>query len=99
MQELKAIQEAALISKHHCQPAKRLQYEWPFGIDLIIQAFKADRAGKVMSFFLYQFDRTAHTFEQVILGGHGIGTRDPKNLEAILSTQFDGQSRLPTMLA
>ena len=29
-------------------------------------------------------------FEHVILGGRGIGTVDPENIEAILSTQFHG---------
>lgn len=125
--------EFALINKTQCQAPKRLQYDWPFGIDLvrtlrsqflqglclpraiyhvilkipstetrevltsplyaqIIQAFSADRAGKILSFFLHQFERTANTFEQIILGGRGIGTQDPENIEAILSTQFHGQS-------
>lgn len=36
-------------------------------------------------------ERTGDTFEQVILGARGIDTRDPKNIEAILSTQFNGK--------
>lgn len=37
------------------------------------------------------FDITGNTFEQQLLGGRGFITIDPKNVEAILSNNFDGK--------
>lgn len=41
-------------------------------------------------------DRTGNTFEQQLLGGRGFVTIDPKNVEAILSSNFDGKPEDPT---
>ena len=81
--------EAELISKHNCKDPVRLYYKWPLAIDLMVEAFKADQAGAIMAFFLSIIERTGTTFEQILLGSRGIDTIDPKNLEAVLSTQFD----------
>lgn len=43
-----------------------------------------------MALFLYHFRLWGDTLEQVFLGTRALGTIDPRNLEAMLSTQFDG---------
>lgn len=58
-----------------------------------MKGFNANQAGMILSFFTSLIEETGVTFEQIILGGRGVGTIDPKNIEAILSTQFDGKSR------
>ncbi|KAF2716591.1 putative cytochrome P450 alkane hydroxylase [Polychaeton citri CBS 116435] len=89
------IQRAALTNKddeiYHrqdCRAPTRLRSRWPLALDLITQAFKADRAHEILHFFLELIQQTGKTFEQVLLGARGIDTIDPLNIEAILNSQF-----------
>ncbi len=66
-------------------------FRWPLAIDIIVEAFRADKQGLILEFFLRIVSRTGNTFEQRILGARGIDTQDPQNIEAILSTQFNGR--------
>ncbi len=43
-----------------------------------------------MALFMYHFRLWGDTLEQVFLGTRALGTIDPRNLEALLSTQFNG---------
>ena len=88
---LSSLQEHALVSGSHCKRPPRLHYRWPLALDLFVEVFQADRAGNVLSFFVSIVERTGNTFEQLLLGTRGIGTRDPENIEAVLSTQFNGK--------
>jgi len=81
--------EAELITKHNCKDPVRMYFKWPLALDLLVEAFKADQAGAILGFFQSIVERTGTTFEQVLLGNRGINTVDPKNIEAVLSTQFD----------
>jgi hypothetical protein len=74
-----------------CRPPARLNFRWPLAIDLIVEAFSADKQGLILEFFVKIVSQTDNTFEQVILGGRGIDTQDPENIEAILSSQFNGK--------
>ncbi|MCJ1392480.1 hypothetical protein MMC18_005347 [Xylographa bjoerkii] len=89
--ELNPPQEDALISSSKCKLPPRLRYRWPFGLDLFVEVFKADRAGNILGVFVSIVERTGNTFEQVLLGGRGVNTNDPENIEAVLSTQFSGK--------
>ena len=80
-----------LVAQNKCRPPARLKYQWPLGIDLLIEAFKADRVDRILDFFVSLVERTGTTFEQVILGARGIDTIDPENIEAVLHTQFNGK--------
>ena len=84
------------MAQHKCQPPARLKYRWPFGVDLLVEAFKADRLDQILTFFVSIVARTGTTFEQVILGARGIDTVDPENVEAILHTQFSGTDYIGT---
>ena len=88
---LSPLQEDALVSASRCKRPPRLRYRWPFALDLFVEVFQADRAGNVLSLFVSVVERTGNTFEQLLLGTRGIGTRDPENIEAVLSTQFNGK--------
>ena len=83
-------QEDQFVSKNNCQSPATLKYSWPLGIDLLSEAFAADRTGTILDFFVTIVKRTGNTFEQIILGARGIDTVDPRNIEAVLSTQFSG---------
>ena len=72
----------------------RLAFRWPLAVDVIAEAIRTDRMGRLLSFFQSLVNETGNTFEQVLLGARGIDTQDPSNLEAILSTQFSSRERL-----
>lgn len=76
--------------QHGCQPPNRLLNEFPLGLDRLHQIFSADANNRLMALFLYHFRLWGDTLEQVFLGTRALGTIDPQNLEAILSTQFNG---------
>jgi hypothetical protein len=44
-----------------------------------------------MELFLFHFRQTGSTLEQVFLGTKAFGTIEPANMEAILSTNFNGK--------
>jgi hypothetical protein len=53
--------------------------------------FRAGREKKLLAFFTEHFNQLSPTAEVKILGGIGYVTQDPENIEALLSTQFQGQ--------
>ncbi len=77
--------------RHGCLPPARLKNELPLGVDRLSQIFQADADNKLMALFLWHFRHWGDTLEQVFLGTRAFGTIDPRNLEAILSTQFAGE--------
>jgi hypothetical protein len=44
-----------------------------------------------MELFLWHFRRWGNTLDQAFLGTQAFGTIDPLNLQAVLSTKFDGK--------
>lgn len=60
------------------------------GLDMLAKALKYARAMQILQFFLDVVDENGTTFEQVLLGARGIDTVAPENIEAVLSTKFDG---------
>ena len=84
-------QDASLKAQSNYADPATLVYHWPFALDLLLEARRADQAGSILNFFLALMRRTGDTFEQILLGARGIDTHDPENLEAILSTQFQSQ--------
>lgn len=66
-------------------------YEWPFALDMLIKIIKGDREMRLLSLIKECCDKTGNTFEQQLLGGRGFVTIDPRNVEAILSSNFEGE--------
>jgi len=46
--------------------------------------------GRILRFFTTLINTVPPTFEQKLFGISGIDTVDPKNIEAVLGTQFTG---------
>lgn len=84
--------------RHGCLPAPRLKNGWPLRVDRLIQIWTADAHQHLIDLFLFHFDDVGNTLEQIFLGTRAFGTIDPVNLEAMLSTNFNGLSALcPTV--
>lgn len=82
------------MKEHRCQQAPRLTVRWPLGLDLLVGAFSADREGRLLDFFVSLIEENGINFDQIIFGSRAFGTVDPRNIEAILSTQFRGKIAL-----
>lgn len=79
---------ALYAKKFHCQPLKTLPFRWPLALDLLWQAYNHAMEGRILRFFTMLIAPLPPTFEQRLLGISGIDTVDPKNIEAVLATQF-----------
>ncbi|KAL9109660.1 MAG: hypothetical protein Q9227_005698 [Pyrenula ochraceoflavens] len=75
--------------QHGCEPLKTWNAKWPMGLDLFVKAFRYAKAEQILRFFLDVVERSGTTFEQNLLGARGIDTVEPRNIEALLSTQFN----------
>ena len=69
-----------------------LSYKWPLALDIVKRGFQAGREKRLLSLFTEYFEQLGSTVELTILGGIGFATMDPENVEAVLSTHFDGTS-------
>ena len=69
---------------------------WPLGLNHLFRAFRLASKGRILALFVEIVDEMeVSTFEQRLLGSRGINTVDPKNIEAILSSQFQGMLDMP----
>lgn len=87
---------AALAARHHarrekalgCQPVPDVT-QYPGGIEQRIRLLRADRRGEVPLEIVAMYREAAHaTFKHTFLGRTTINTTDPKNVQALLATQF-----------
>lgn len=81
-----------------CQPAFERSYRLPLALDLTWQTIRADRDNVVPTFFQELSKEVGRpTWAQNSLGTMVYVTTDPKNIQAILATQFNdfeiGQQR------
>lgn len=73
-----------------CQPAFQRPYNLPFGIDMALRLIKADKEQRVPDEVERVYHEVGHdTFEQNFLGTPNFVTFDPKNIQALLATQFN----------
>lgn len=80
----------AIAKQHGCLPPPLLENQRPMGVDRLEQIFRANSESRLMELFLFHFHQTGYTLKQVFLLTPAYGTVDPTNLEAILSTKFEG---------
>ena len=82
---------AAIARRLGCQPAPYRASKYPFGIDSILRALQADRDKLFMDMLSDIFHELGDppTFSQSIAGSVTFMTMDPKNIQAILATQFN----------
>lgn len=72
-----------------CLPATYAQQRDPiFGLDFVLQLFKALRNDRRNVSFRALFQKYGHTFQVKSWGGNKIFTVEPKNLQSVLATDF-----------
>jgi len=84
-------QDAETLGKQHrCLSPPLLKNQRPLGVDRLEQIFRANAESRLMELFKFHFRQTGNTLKQIFLLTPAYGTIDPENLEAILSTKFQG---------
>lgn len=83
--------ESRFAAENGCLPPKTWNSRWPLGLDMLAKAIKYARTMQILQFFLDVVDDNGTTFVQELLGATGIDTVDPENIEAVLSTNFEGK--------
>lgn len=78
-----------------CQPPPPIQRTGLFGINIVRNLLKADKECRFPIHLKERAEaacknegKSLHTFHQIILGSPSIFTSDPKNIQAVLATQF-----------
>ena len=73
-----------------CKPAFQRPYKYPFGIDMATRVMKADKL-QIVPDEMHQIflELGKSTWEMNFLGTMVFVTSDPKNIQAILATQFN----------
>ncbi|MCJ1405290.1 hypothetical protein MMC11_008517 [Xylographa trunciseda] len=80
---------AAEAKRLGCKRPPMLPNRLPYGIDRVREALRADKAQQFVLMITKRFDDLAVlTFENKVMGIAGFMTADPKNIQAILATQF-----------
>ena len=69
---------------------EKIPFKWPYSLDLVKQTWDANADQRLLAFYQQFFDQLGPNLEQTLLGGIGYVTIDPKNIEALLSTKFQG---------
>jgi hypothetical protein len=88
---LAAHRHAQHAAKLGCKPPQRSPCTLPLGIDVLQRIMQADREKRVPDMFLEVYKELGRpsTWVQCFLGTDAFITVDPKNIQAILATQFD----------
>ncbi|KAJ5168657.1 uncharacterized protein N7482_004251 [Penicillium canariense] len=82
-----------------CKPIPLEPTRWPFGIDVLLRLLEADRQERTPDFIVERYNAMGprYTWRTRMLGSEHYTTADPKNIQAILATQFNdfgmGQAR------
>ena len=78
-------------ARHGCQPmGERIPYRWPLALDLLKEQYDANKDKHLFASQTKYFDKYGPNFAFTLLGNQGLLTFDPKNVEAILVTHFEG---------
>lgn len=73
-----------------CEEPRIQKNRYPFGIDNLLRALNADKAQRFpVDMIQRTIDNDAITYRYSIIGSTNIFTADPKNIQAILATNFD----------
>lgn len=73
-----------------CKPPLSRPYRYPLGVDLVWRLVKADKAQVIPDEMVAIYNELkVNTWSQNMLGDSFIATVDPKNIQAVLATQFN----------
>lgn len=79
-----------MANENGCLPPPMLENQRPLGVDRLEQIFRANTESRLMELFLFHFRQTGYTLQHIFLRAPAFGTVEPANLEAILSSKFNG---------
>jgi len=68
-----------------------LPSDWPFALDILKKQYDALPSQRVLAFQSQYFDEIGPNMRLGLFGQEGYMTTDPKNIESILSTRFEGR--------
>ncbi|KAK7545388.1 cytochrome P450 71A23 [Phyllosticta citricarpa] len=73
-----------------CLPVPVEPTKWPLGIDMVLAGLRADREQRTPDFIVARFNAMGprYTWRLRILGTENFITAEPKNVQAVLATQF-----------
>ena len=76
----------------------KLPYKWPLALDILKRQYDALPSQKLLAFQAQFFDRIGKNMELKLFGNVGYLSIDPKNIEAVLSTRFEGMQLESSLL-
>ncbi len=83
--------DKAFGDQHGCLPMETiLPYKWPFALDVLKRQYDALPAQRLLAFQSQYLDKMGPNMELKLFGVSGYITTDPQNVEALLSTRFEG---------
>ena len=83
----------AFASQHGCQPmAVAYPVKWPLGFDVLKAQYINNASKCLFAFQQPHIDKLGPNFSMTLLGSTGYTTLDPDNIEAMLSSNFEGMS-------
>ncbi|KAJ8063806.1 hypothetical protein OCU04_007665 [Sclerotinia nivalis] len=82
---------SAKLRKFHCEEpvTQETVSRWPFGLDFFKRSLDAERGKFFPNFLQRNAERYGTTFKYTIMSSSSLFTVDPRNVKAILATQFD----------
>lgn len=72
-------------------------YKWPWALDLLYQQYKVNKRQRLLAAQTPFFDELGPNIEMRLFGDVGYLTFDPRNIEAVVSTNFEGTSFCPSL--
>lgn len=72
----------------------KFPHKWPLALDVLKRQYDANSDQHLMAFQSKFFDRIGPNMELKLFGAVGYMTIEPKNVEAILSTRFEGMNQV-----
>ncbi|CAI7620885.1 unnamed protein product [Penicillium bialowiezense] len=77
--------------QHGCLPMQTwIPYKWPLALDILKRQYDASSEQQLLLFQSQYFNKLGPNMTFKLFGNQGYLTADPKNVEAILSTNFEG---------
>ncbi|KAI9712244.1 MAG: hypothetical protein M1828_001722 [Chrysothrix sp. TS-e1954] len=80
--------DAVAAKAQGCEPVNGANGKWQFGFGAVLEASRREREGRLLKFFLEVIQANGNTFELKLLFSRAINTIEPRNIEAIFSSQF-----------
>ena len=91
-------EEKAFGERHGCLPMEtKIPYQWPLALDVLKLQYDALPSKRVLAFQRRYLDKSLN-LKLNLFGQTGYMITDPKNLESILSSRFEGKIRRPDMI-